>query len=59
MKRRKKQARGAGRRDEDVGMRVEGAGNIQVGGASHRDRRWGAGEKLEGFDNEKLRMGRQ
>ena len=30
----------------------------KVVGASHRERRWGAGEKLDGFDDKRLYMGR-
>ena len=43
-------ARGAGTR---------GAGNVQVGGASNRERRWGEGENREGFQEEWLRIGRR
>ena len=45
--RRKIQACGTGHKDkrpEAGGWRVAGAGNAQVGGASHWERRWGAGE---------------
>ena len=31
------------------GWRVAGAGNTQVGSASHRERRWGASANKEGF----------
>ena len=41
------------------GWRVAGACDVQVGGALHLERRWGVGEKLEGFEDERLRMGRR
>ena len=36
--------RGQGRALEAGGGRAAGAGDVQVGGASHWERRWGAGE---------------
>ena len=42
-----------------AGWQVAGVGDVQVGGASHGERRWGGGEKREGFDDERLRMGRR
>ena len=41
------------------GWQVEGAGDVQVGSALHWERMWGAGEKREDFDDERLRMGRR
>ena len=38
--------------------RVAGAGNAQVGGDLHQERRQGVGEKREGFNNERLQMER-
>ena len=48
-----------GRAAEAGRWQVVGEGDVQVGGASHQERRWGAGEKLEGFEYERLRMGRR
>ena len=33
------------------GWWMAGAGNVQVGGASHQERMWGAGEEQEGLDD--------
>ena len=41
------------------GWRMAGADDVQVVGASHRDTRWGAIEKLEGFNDEWLCVGRR
>ena len=51
------EARGAGIIDR--GRPVAGAGDVQVGGDSYQDRRLGAGEKRDGFNNEWLCMGRR
>ena len=38
---------------------VAGMGDVQVGGALQWERRWGAGEKREGFRDERLWIGRR
>ena len=57
---------GSKRRHEAQGVGTSGRGwqaavadDIQVGGASHRERRWGAGKNREGFKGKRLRMGRR
>ena len=55
--RRRHTERGAG--TSGGGWRVAGAGDVQVGGVSHQERRWGAGEEREGSEDECMQMGRQ
>ena len=56
-KRRHTQARGAGTSGGD--WQVVGAGDIHMGGALQLEKSLGAGGKLEGFNDEWLRMGRR